>query len=305
MRLRELAGVYVRYGSRRLHILLRREGWKVNHKRVERLYREEGLSMRTRVPKRRKACRIRQVRPPVERINECWSMDFMADELFDGRRLRLLTIVDNFTRESLAIEANQRITGRDVARTLARLGTQRALPKSIRVDNGPEFISKAMDQWAYWNKVELDFSRPGKPTDNAFIESFNARLRQECLNENWFFIHRRRSSQARMLASSLQRGASSRLAGQPGPQRIRQVRPGNLDRWRYRFSRNEWYRNGVSTICGAGQDLMLIFRYNNHMVHAFPPTSNKLRQSCIGFSFLPHGAFPEGESTHNSTQRNG
>ena len=117
----------------------------MNHKRVERLYREEGLSIRTLVPRRRKACRIRQARPPVERINECWSMDFMADELFDGRRLRLLTIVDNFTRESLAIEANQRITGRDVARTLTRLGTQRALPKSIRVDNGPEFISKALD----------------------------------------------------------------------------------------------------------------------------------------------------------------
>ncbi len=142
--------------------------------------------MRTRVPRRRKACRIRQPRPSAERINDCWSMDFMADELFDGRRLRVLTIVDNFTRESLAIEVNQRMTGCDIARVLNRLGTERALPKSIRVDNGPEFISKAMDQWAYWNKVELDFSRPGKPTDNAFIESFNARLRQECLNENWF-----------------------------------------------------------------------------------------------------------------------
>ena len=186
MRLRDLAAVHVRYGSPRLHVLLRREGWKINHKRVERLYREEGLSMRTRVPRRRKACRVRQPRPLAERINDCWSMDFMADELFDGRRLRVLTIVDNFTRESLAIEAAGRMTGRDVARILTRLGTGRALPKTIRVDNGPEFISKAMDQWAYWNKVELDFSRPGKPTDNAFIESFNARLRQECLNENWF-----------------------------------------------------------------------------------------------------------------------
>lgn len=186
MRLRELAAVHVRYGSPRLHILLRREGWQVNHKRVERIYREEGLSMRSTMPRRRKACRVRQPRPPAARINDCWSMDFMADELFNGSRLRVLTIVDNFTRESLALEVDQRITGRDVARVLTRVGAQRALPKTIRVDNGPEFISKALDQWAYWNKVELDFSRPGKPTDNAFIESFNARLRQECLNENWF-----------------------------------------------------------------------------------------------------------------------
>ncbi len=166
----------------------------VNHKRVQRLYREEGLSLRTRIPKRRRACRIRQPRDVAERINDCWSMDFMADELFDGRRLRVLTVVDNFTRESLAIEVGQRMIGRDVAQVLTRLGTQRTLPKSIRVDSegdqggspNPEFISKVMDQWAYWNKVELDFSRPGKPTDNAFIESFNSRLRQECLNENWF-----------------------------------------------------------------------------------------------------------------------
>ncbi len=158
----------------------------VNHKRVERLYREEGLAIRTWVPRRRKSCRIRHERPQAQRINDCWSMDFVADELFDGRRLRALTIVDNFTRESLAIEVGQRMTGRDVARTLTRVATQRALPSTIRVDNGPEFISKALGQWACWNNVTLDFSRPGKPTDNAFIESFNGRLRQECLNENWF-----------------------------------------------------------------------------------------------------------------------
>lgn len=198
MRLWELTAVHVHYKSPRLHIfirlhisprlhiLLRREGWMVNHKRVARLYCEKGLSMRTRVPRRRKACRIRQPRPMAECINDCWSMDFMADELFDGRRLRVLTIVDHFTRESLATEVEQRMTGHDVVRVLTRLGNERKLPKTIRVDNGPEFISKAMDQWAYWNKVALDFSRLGKPTDNAFIESFNSRLRQECLNENWF-----------------------------------------------------------------------------------------------------------------------
>lgn len=110
----------------------------------------------------------------------------MSDELYDGRRIRLLTLVDNFTRESLAIEVSDHLGGHRVAEVLMRLGEERNLPKTIRVDNGPEFISKVLDQWAYLNGVALDFSRPGKPTDNAFIEAFNGRLRQECLNESWF-----------------------------------------------------------------------------------------------------------------------
>ena len=118
--------------------------------------------------------------------NQGWSMDFMSDELYDGRRIRLLTLVDNFTRESLAIEVSDHLGGHRVAEVLMRLGEERNLPKTIRVDNGPEFISKVLDQWAYLNGVALDFSRPGKPTDNAFIEAFNGRLRQECLNESWF-----------------------------------------------------------------------------------------------------------------------
>jgi putative transposase len=113
-------------------------------------------------------------------------MDFTSDELLDGRRIRLLTIVDNFTRESLAIEVDSSLGGHRVVEVLQRLAQQHRLPKTIRVDNGPEFISRVLDQWAYLNKVELDFSRPGKPTDNAYIEAFNARFRQECLNENWF-----------------------------------------------------------------------------------------------------------------------
>ena len=113
-------------------------------------------------------------------------MDFMSDQLYDGRRIRLLTIVDNHTRESLAIHVGQRIRGQEVVAVLERISDERGLPKAIQVDNGPEFISKDVDLWAYWNKVKLDFSRPGKPTDNAFIESFNARFRQECLNEHWF-----------------------------------------------------------------------------------------------------------------------
>ena len=118
--------------------------------------------------------------------NQGWSMDFMSDELYDGRRIRLLTLVDNFTRESLAIEVSDHLGGHRVAEVLMRLGEERNLPRTIRVDNGPEFISKVLDQWAYLNGVALDFSRPGKPTDNAFIEAFNGRLRQECLNESWF-----------------------------------------------------------------------------------------------------------------------
>jgi len=118
--------------------------------------------------------------------NEGWSMDFMTDELYDGRRIRLLTLVDNLTRESLAVEVDQHLGGHRVVEVLMKLQHERGLPKTIRVDNGPEFISKALDQWAYLNGVELDFSRPGKPTDNGLIEAFNGRLRQECLNESWF-----------------------------------------------------------------------------------------------------------------------
>lgn len=186
MRIRDLAYARVGYGYRRIHILLLREGWQVNHKRVYRLYREQGLGMRRKTPRRRAACRKREMRPTASHKNECWSMDFMSDQLYDGRRLRFLTIVDNHTRESLGIHVGQRIRGLDVAQVLERIVLRHGAPETIRVDNGPEFISKELDLWAYVNKVSLDFSRPGKPTDNAFIEAFNARFRQECLNEHWF-----------------------------------------------------------------------------------------------------------------------
>ncbi|NIM96807.1 MAG: IS3 family transposase [candidate division Zixibacteria bacterium] len=186
MRLRELAMSRVGYGYRRLHILLWREGWNVNHKRVYRLYREEGLAMRSKPPRRRRACLKRKLRPLAFEKNECWSMDFMSDQLFDGRRIRVLTIVDNHTRESLAIHVSQRIRGCEVVEVLERAVKEHGKPQTIQVDNGPEFISKDVDLWAYWNHVKLDFSRPGKPTDNAYIESFNARFRLECLNEHWF-----------------------------------------------------------------------------------------------------------------------
>ena len=185
-RLRELAAVRVHYGYQRLHVLLRREGWQVNHKLVYRLYCEEGLGIRRRRPRRNRSCQVRQPRVLATRINETWSMDFMADQLFSGRRFRILTLVDNFSRESLAIRVGQRLTGDDVVATLEAVTQQRGHPDAIQVDNGPEFISKSLDWWAYWNQVKLEFSRPGKPTDNAYIESFNGRLRQECLNEHWF-----------------------------------------------------------------------------------------------------------------------
>jgi putative transposase len=114
-------------------------------------------------------------------------MDFMSDALFDGRKIRVFTLVDHFSRESLAIKVSQKFTGERVARILDQVVGTHGYPKTIRVDNGPEFTSKALDQWAYLNGVELDFIRPGKPTDNAYIEAFNSLVRMECLNQNWFF----------------------------------------------------------------------------------------------------------------------
>jgi len=128
----------------------------------------------------------RIVRITANHPNESWSMDFMSDELYNGQRIRLLTLVDNFTRESLAIEVDEHLGAQRVIDMLMLVSEARGLPKSIRVDNGPEFTSKRLDLWAYLNGVELDFSRPGKPTDNGLIEAFNGRLRDECLNQSWF-----------------------------------------------------------------------------------------------------------------------
>jgi len=185
-RIKEIAAARVHYGYRRVHVLLRREGWRDNCKRVYRLYRAEGLSLRHCHPRRNKSARLRQPKQLVRSINDIWSMDFVADALFDGRRLRALTVVDNYTRECLAIEVGQSLKGEDVVNALLRITAERGKPQTIKVDNGSEFISKAMDRWAYENRVELDFSRPGKPTDNAKVESFNGRFRMECLNTHWF-----------------------------------------------------------------------------------------------------------------------
>ena len=185
-RICELAGARVRYGYRRIHILLRREGWTVNHKRTRRLYREEGLQLRKKTPKRRVSAKRREDRATATAANEGWSMDFLSDQIFDGRKLRVLTILDNYTRVSPAIEVRLSYRGADVVTTLERVALVYGRPKRIKVDNGPEFISRELDLWAYLHGVELDFSRPGKPTDNAFAESFNGKFRAECLNAYWF-----------------------------------------------------------------------------------------------------------------------
>jgi len=189
---------------------LRREGWEVNCKRVYRLYRDAGLAVR-----RRKRKRIgvfeRKPLPKPTRANVSWSMDFVADGLIGGRRLRCLTIVDDCTRECLAIEVDTSITGLRVQAVLDRLADTRSLPKSITVDNGPEFDGQVLDKWSYRRGVQLSFIRPGKPNENAYIESFNGKFRDECLNEHWFLsrAHARSFIEAWRIEYNIERPHSS------------------------------------------------------------------------------------------------
>ena len=185
-RIKEICETRVRYGYRRVHVLLRRDGWAVNPKRVYRLYKELGLQLRNKVPKRRVKARLREDRCPATHSNQTWAMDFVHDQLATGRKIRILTVVDTFTRFSPAIDPRFSYRGEDVVQTLERICRSVGYPKAIRVDNGSEFISRDLDLWAYQKDVVLDFSRPGKPTDNGFIESFNGKLRAECLNTHWF-----------------------------------------------------------------------------------------------------------------------
>ena len=186
-RILEIAKTRVRYGYKRIHVLLRREGWQVNHKKVYRIYCEDGLNLRSKRPRRRVSAACRERRPVVSNTDQTWSMDFVSDSLFNGRRIRALTIVDNFSRECLSIHVDYSICAEKVVGVMLALKRfMGRIPGRIQVDNGSEFISKALDKWAYENKVVLDFSRPGKPTDNAYIESFNGSFRDECLNIHWF-----------------------------------------------------------------------------------------------------------------------
>ncbi len=186
MRIRDIAHTRIEYGYRRVLVQLRREGWVVNHKRICRLYRIEKLGLRRMKRRRRSIGHRREERVPATAVDHTWAMDFLHDNLFSGHCFRIFAVVDIHSRECLALEADRSLSGEDVARVLSDVLIERGRPELIRCDNGTEFTSKAMDKWAYDNHIALDFSRPGKPTDNAFIESFNARFRQEFLNQNYF-----------------------------------------------------------------------------------------------------------------------
>ena len=184
-RLRELASQRPRFGYRRLHALLRREGLTVNHKRVVRLYRAEGLAVRCR--KRKALTRMRRGRPSApDRASQQWALDFLEDALASGRKIRVLSVIDVFTREALALAVDFSLPGRAVVRVLDRLGAERPLPDLVVLDNGPELASRALEEWAHRQAVTLHFIDPGKPIQNAHCESFHGRLRDECLNEHWF-----------------------------------------------------------------------------------------------------------------------
>ncbi len=185
-RLLELASERPRYGYRRLHVFLKREGWQINRKRVYRAYRELSLAVR-RKKRKRVAQANRQPRVVPIRADLQWSLDFMRDTLASGRVFRTLNVVDDATRECLAIEVDTSISGRRVGRVLDAVARKRGrYPQRIVLDNGPECTSKALDQWAYEHGVELAFIRPGKPVENCFVESFNGKFRDECLNLHWF-----------------------------------------------------------------------------------------------------------------------
>lgn len=184
--MKEIAETRVRYGYRRVHVLLRREGWQVNHKRTYKLYKELGLQLRNKTPKRRVRAKLREDRQPAVQPNDVWAMDFLHDQLATGHKIRVLTVVDTFSRFSPSLDARLSYRGEDVVRTLEEVCARIGYPRTIRVDQGSEFVSRDLDLWAYAKSVTLDFSRPGKPTDNAFAEAFNSRVRAECMNAHWF-----------------------------------------------------------------------------------------------------------------------
>jgi len=185
-RIKEIAETRMRYGYRRVHVVLQREGWMINIKRTRRIYSDLGLQLRAKSPKRRVKAKLRDDRSPASQPNQTWAMDFVHDQLALGNKLRVLTVVDIFSKFSPVIDPRFSYRAEDVVMTLERICSEVGYPKTIRVDQGSEFVSRDLDLWAYSNDVTLDFSRPGKPTDNAFIEAFNSKFRSECLNSHWF-----------------------------------------------------------------------------------------------------------------------
>ncbi len=225
LRLRDLAATRVRSGYRRLHVLLQREGWRVNHKRVERLYRLEGLALRRKARKKRPSL-SRVLVPAATRPHTEWGMDFLTDRLADGRRYRVLAFVDHVSRVSPAIEVDASLSGGRVVAVLERLATTIGRPERICVDNGPEFVSKALDAWCYRRGVQLVFSRPGKPTDKPFVEACNSRFRDECLDPHGCASLEEARGTIEAWRVEDQHDAAARL---PGPAHARRRR-GGVDR---------------------------------------------------------------------------
>jgi putative transposase len=184
-RLRELAFARPRYGYERLHVLLKREGWHVNRKKVYRLYKLSGLMVRTK-RRRKHAAHMRTTPGQPARPNERWAMDFVSDSLADGRKLRVLTALDIYSRECLTLTVDGSLPATKVTQALDRVIAERGKPAMITIDNGTEFTSNHFDAWAFEHKIALDFIHPGRPVENGYIESFNGRLRDECLNTSWF-----------------------------------------------------------------------------------------------------------------------
>ena len=184
-RMTQIVERHRRYGYPRVHVLLNREGLVQNRKKTQRIYKEQGFSLRLK-RKKKKQFYPRIVKPAATRYGEVWSMDFVSDSLASSRRLRALTVIDHHSRFSPGIFVDHSISGEVVTKELDQMILKHGKPERIQVDNGPEFTSKAILEWSYRRKIEIDFTRPGKPTDNAFIESFNGTFRDECLNQNWF-----------------------------------------------------------------------------------------------------------------------
>lgn len=189
LRVSELASQYGRYGYRRITALLHNEGWQVNHKRVERVWRQEGLKVPTRQPKRGRlwlndgSC----LRLKPEFPNHVWSYDFMFERTHDGRAFRILNVIDEFTRESLAVRVERRLGHEEVQECLTQLFCERGIPVHIRSDNGPEFIANALRDWLHRLSVKPLFIEPGSPWENGYVESFNSKMRDELLNREIFY----------------------------------------------------------------------------------------------------------------------